>query len=929
MFDYEIQWEKAMIDRGIGRYLASVQSARFRETQDGHKVSAKNESSTSYGVSLIRKAFAPLEESLNWFVEDSLSKAGRPALAAVMLAAMDTREVAYLVTRCIIDSISRREKLASLAFRISGHIEDHMRLAVFKSTHPSYYRTAQRSVEKNKTSDYRSKRRIFVSMHNKAADPVFVEKSARRKAIEEGLDPIATQDLIDQYLATCDDARWVPWTRHERSTLGGVLIQIFILATSEYKDGGTAIENKLNPDQRILGTGMVELVTLNDNTRHNRQTYVVATEDTIEWIKGNMGICAALHPEFLPTLIPPKDWTTPYNGGYWFPGLREIKPLVKTSKAHLRMLEKVFMPDVYATVNAAQAVAWEVNDFVLGVATDQFKSAHGVKMPSIEPLFIPENPLGNLDQGDMDDKQFRAYKKALRANLTPDEKAVYAEWCEIKRDLIVRDNERKSKVLGVDGILRVARLLAKESEFYYVHSLDYRGRLYPCGTGLNPQGTDLSKALLRLSRGTKLGKHGFWHMALHAAGMYGVDKVSLEDRVRWVLDHTKEIIGTWQDPDAYVAFWGSADKPYMFLAVCAELAEVLMFNPLPNINNCCQFAFQDFAFNYESHLTGNQDGSCNGIQHFSAMLLDPVGAKAVNMMAQDNGNLPEDIYNETCKHVKTELSADLAAGLVRNGKKKEALTVRQARLLREVLPHMNRKTTKRSTMIVPYGGTKRSCLTHVRAWVYEVNDELHMWDDKEVYSIALPLHHYVWHALDTVVVAARKAMKFLRDLMRVNCSLNMPMVWTTPTGFMAWQDIKEVKSKSVDLQMFGRVRIGYNEPTDALNKSKMSSSFPPNFVHSMDAAHLMRTVAASLDCGIRDFALVHDSYGVPFGHVEKFHRIIRQEFVNIYRHNVLIGLKRQQEAQFPHMISSMPADRDVERGTYDIEEVKKAIHFFR
>jgi DNA-directed RNA polymerase, mitochondrial len=172
-------------------------------------------------------------------------------------------------------------------------------------------------------------------------------------------------------------------------------------------------------------------------------------------------------------------------------------------------------------------------------------------------------------------------------------------------------------------------------------------------------------------------------------------------------------------------------------------------------------------------------------------------------------------------------------------------------------------------------------------------------------------------------------MKFLRGLMKINCSLNMPMIWSTPTGFIARQDIKEVKSKSVDLQMFGRVVVSYTEETDDLNKSKMASSFPPNFVHSMDAAHLVLTVVASLDLGIRDFALVHDSYGVPFGHVEAFHQVIRDQFCRIYKNNVLIGLKRQQEAQFPTSIKKMPADADVERGSYDIEEVKKAIHFFR
>lgn len=928
MYDYEIHWEKAMVNRGIDRYLAAVEGAQYRQTEDGRRVAAKAESNTSYGVYLLRHVFQRYEETIEWFVKNNLTRPGKPSVAASIIAACEVREVAYLAARCVIDSISRTERLTSLAFRIASHIEDHMRFSSFDSTHPKYYRAAMHRIEENHTSDYRAKRRILVTMHNRAADPNATKKAALKKAAYDKLDPIATQELVDEMVAKCDDARWVEWSPGDKGHLGGQLIDLLVLATSEYQNGESAVNNCLQADKRIPGTGLVEIVSVNEG-RNNTGVYVVATEQTIERVRGNMSVAAGLHPEFLPTLMPPKPWTTPYDGGYWLKHMRERKPLLKSSRKHMQILENAYMPDVYAAVNAAQNVAWEVNGFVLAIAQEQFASPHGVKMPSQEPVFIPDNPLGDLDQADMTDREFRAYKKAVRANLSPDEKAAYAEWCEIKRDCIVKDNERKSKVLNIGATLRVARMMAQEDEFYYVHTLDYRGRLYPCGTGLNPQGTDLSKALLRLHNGTALGKHGFWHMALHAAGVYGVDKVSLEDRVQWVLDNRQSIILTGNDPNQTVEFWAAADKPYMFLAACQELSEVFLMYPLPAVNNCGQSTFEHYAAGYKSHLTGNQDGSCNGIQHFSAMLRDPVGARAVNMLTQPDGALPEDIYNETCKYVIAGLQRDIDNNVVRNGLMHKALDNDLRRLLLQVIPHMSRKTTKRSTMIVPYGGTKRSCLKHVKDWVIETNEKVNLWDEKEVYKIALPLHHYVWHALDTVVVAARKAMQFLRDLIKVNCSVNLPMSWVTPTGFIAYQDIKEVKTKSVNLRMYGKIRIQYTMETDDLNKHKMASSFPPNFVHSMDAAHLMKTVVASLDAGIEDFALVHDSYGVPFGHVEQFHRIIREQFCQIYEHNVLVGLKRQQQGQFPHMADKYPADEDVEWGDYDINEVKKAIHFFR
>ena len=40
------------------------------------------------------------------------------------------------------------------------------------------------------------------------------------------------------------------------------------------------------------------------------------------------------------------------------------------------------------------------------------------------------------------------------------------------------------------------------------------------------------------------------------------------------------------------------------------------------------------------------DGSCNGLQNFSAMLRDEVGGKAVNLIPSDK---PQDVYMEVVK----------------------------------------------------------------------------------------------------------------------------------------------------------------------------------------------------------------------------------------------------------------------------------------
>lgn len=65
----------------------------------------------------------------------------------------------------------------------------------------------------------------------------------------------------------------------------------------------------------------------------------------------------------------------------------------------------------------------------------------------------------------------------------------------------------------------------------------------------------------------------------------------------------------------------------------------------------------------------------------------------------------------------------------------------------------------------------------------------------------------------------------------------------------------------------------------------MKTAIAPNFVHSMDAAHLMLTVDASVTEGIQNFALIHDSFGTHAANTEKLARILREQFVEMYHKN--------------------------------------------
>ena len=132
--------------------------------------------------------------------------------------------------------------------------------------------------------------------------------------------------------------------------------------------------------------------------------------------------------------------------------------------------------------------------------------------------------------------------------------------------------------------------------------------MYPLPAYVNPQGNDLGKALLLYAEGKPLGTNGGYWLAIHGANIFGNDKVSFQECVEWVYKNTNLIVETAKDPMATLEWWGNqADKPYGFLAFCFEWAE---------------YVASDYTENYVSYIPIAMDGTCNGLQHFSAMLKD-------------------------------------------------------------------------------------------------------------------------------------------------------------------------------------------------------------------------------------------------------------------------------------------------------------------
>ena len=63
-----------------------------------------------------------------------------------------------------------------------------------------------------------------------------------------------------------------------------------------------------------------------------------------------------------------------------------------------------------------------------------------------------------------------------------------------------------------------------------------------------------------------------------------------------------------------------------------------------------------------------------------------------------------------------------------------------------------------------------------------------------------------------------------------------------------------------------------------------------NYIHSHDAAHMMMTVVAAREAfGVRNFSMIHDSFGVLAADQPALNAVVREEFDALYNGSVSQG----------------------------------------
>lgn len=602
-----------------------------------------------------------------------------------------------------------------------------------------------------------------------------------------------------------------------------------------------------------------------------------------EWLKkaweSNTNNLVSNAVQYLPMVIPPAHWTTPYDGGYY--GASRLHTSFMRSKSswrgshikrYLAMLQRVDLSKVYNALNAMQDTPFKINSFILGVM-EELKARGGDfgGVPRLEPLEkLPELPEGTPED------VLKEHKKKLVA-------------------LYKADTARQSKALKFLMTLVVAERFKDQDKIYFPWNIDYRGRCYPIPAALSPQGDDIGKSLLLFAEGTPIKEDDWKWMAIHGANIAGHDKVPFVERQQWVVDHTEDIVKAAEDPLGYTWWYEESknDYPMEFLSFCNEWRNLQLYK---QEHGC----YEGFV----SNLPLAFDGTCSGLQHFSALLRDEVGGHAVNLVPSPK---VQDIYSIVAEKVNLVLTKDAKSGNGDDYKrdKKTGEIVKDAqgnpmmkygtRTLAQNWMVFNRakfgqdgitrKVCKRSVMTLAYGSKQYGFKENILEDILKPYVMAHPEDNPFVSpsQAAVYMAKLIWDAVGTTVVKAVEGMKWLQDVAKLICKNGEVVTWFTPNGLPVQQNYMKNKTEVIKVRFGGaRVRLYATQATDEVDSRAQANGISPNFIHSMDATHLQRVVVAEKTKGNNNFMMIHDSFGTDAAHAGQLYKTIRTEFVKLY-----------------------------------------------
>lgn len=622
----------------------------------------------------------------------------------------------------------------------------------------------------------------------------------------------------------------------------------------------------------IQSTDLIKTSEANDRVK-----FLEPTQALLDTYRYNADYISQFITDRTPTIIKPKKWDDLSHGGYYgamakrlhFMRISHIVGKTKVVKSYIKKIRDVDLSKIYKAVNAIQETPYRINKDMYEVIEAIINQGGGIAgIASMEP-HEPEPT-----------RKFKETKQEYGKR--------FHEWLEIELS-------RRSKAIRALRLFRYAKDFKGYDNIYFPCNIDFRGRIYPIPL-FNHQGDDFMKSLIVYSNPVPLtDSQDIELLYWQGANLWGNDKVSHSEQVEWVKTHHSHIVDSAKNPLDYL-WWTEADEPLQFLAWCMEYVKSLEY-------------YEEFKTyeGYSCPLVIAYDGTCSGLQHYSAMLRDEVGGSAVNLVDHER---PADIYQQVADKVLKIVERDAMSGTLDEVQKEEVGGGQRVHfgtrsMAQAWLAHgVTRKVVKRNVMTLAYGSGQYG----FQEQIYEDTTKGNIHFKRFEKPCSKYMAKLVWQEVQTTVVSATEGMKYLKALAKVLTKHGLPVNWWTPLGLPVQQQYLKLVQKSFRTRFGDMVswRGYYQDVADdeSLDANGQKNGIAPNFIHSLDSTHLMMVVN---EAGLSNYTTIHDSFGTSLGEARHLQVVIREQLYKLYtEHSPIEEFKKYVEAMTGEDLSDIP-----------------------
>ncbi|MES1904583.1 MAG: hypothetical protein MHPSP_000629, partial [Paramarteilia canceri] len=396
-----------------------------------------------------------------------------------------------------------------------------------------------------------------------------------------------------------------------------------------------------------------------------------------------------------PMLIPPMPWLDKYSGSFLIrrePFIRQNLPKTCFLR-HENSIERI--SSLIEGCNSLASVPWEINKDILNVISTIYDQGGSTK------LEIPSKIIRKISK-----------PSPLFNSFASKESYEQYYWRQRKND--------QEFSLRCDFMIKymIAGSL-KDMTFWQPHNIDFRSRVYTLSPYLTHYSNDIGRSLLNFSNKKPLQPHGLSWLKIDCLNKMELMKFdSSIEKLRYFDTVMKEKIFEVAENPYLNNWWMDSEKPWQVLASILELSKALK---------------SDVPESFESCIPVHQDGSCNGLQHYAAIMRDKSGGESVNLYPSSQ---------------KCDVYSDVKDIVI---KKNNEMILEGSEIAKKVSDFIDRKTIKQAIMTTVYGVTLIGAKEMIKKQLEERN-----FDQKYLIGASIHLASLTLKSLEELFPAGEK-----------------------------------------------------------------------------------------------------------------------------------------------------------------------------